>query len=152
MIMTNLQVAFIAIGLFFLVYFVPYFIATQPDYGSMKVILSGKDFSVKVADTKEERSKGLSGSSPLNDSEGMLFVFDDTGSHGFWMRDMSYSIDIIWISKDLKITHIEKSLSPETFPKVYYPEKPSLYVLEISSGQAEYLKLNIGDGVIFSKK
>ncbi|MFZ2522653.1 MAG: DUF192 domain-containing protein [Minisyncoccia bacterium] len=150
--MTKIKFVLLAVLLIFLIYIVPYFFATQPDYGKLKVFVGGKEFIVRVADTKDEREKGLSGTPSLPLGEGMLFVFSGSNNYGFWMKDMQYPIDIVWIGEDLKITHIEKSLSPDTYPKVYYPLKPSRYVLEVSSGQSDNLKVKIGDSVIFSRE
>ena len=116
------------------------------------VILGGKEFFVDLADTNLKRQKGLSESSPLLDNQGMFFIFESSGTHGFWMKDMLYSIDIIWIDQNMQITHIEKSAGPNSYPKTFYPNNPSMYVLEISSGQSEILGLKIGDAVEFRRK
>src|SRR3989338_5701660 len=52
---------------------------------------------VTVADTPESRERGLSGRDGLASDEGMLFVFQNDGYHTFWMKDMLFSIDIIWL-------------------------------------------------------
>ena len=117
-----------------------------------KVILGGKEFSVEVLDTKPLLEKGLSGHKPLNSDEGMLFIFQKPDSYGFWMKDMLFPIDIIWMDANWKIVYINKSLRPETYPKIFYPDAPSLYVLEISEGEAQTLGLKIGDTVKFIEK
>lgn len=117
-----------------------------------KLVLGGKTFSVDVADTVYTQAKGLSNRQSLGYNEGMLFIFKDVDIHGFWMKDMLFPIDIIWMDENLKINHIEKSLSPETYPKVFSPEAPAKYVLEIASGQADLLKVKIGDVVEFVDK
>ena len=113
------------------------------------VIVGGKEFVVDLANTDAKREKGLSGSSPLDENSGMLFVFDKPGNYGFWMKDMLYPIDIIWIGSDMKVTGIEKSLSPNTYPTTFSPGTSSLYVLEVASGQSQTLGLEIGDSVKF---
>jgi hypothetical protein len=121
------------------------------DNRKMEVELGGKTFSVKIADTNITRERGLSGHSSLLDNQGMIFVFDKPDTYGFWMKNMFFPIDIIWISQDLKINHIQMSVSPETYPKIFYPEEKSLYVLEISAGQSQVLNLKIGDSIRFVK-
>lgn len=125
-------------------------------YGSHKpqyiVTLANKEFKVEIAQSPEELGKGLSGRDGLDDSTGLLFVFDKPDNYGFWMKEMNFPIDIIWISSENKIVHIEKALSPETFPKIYYPNSLSLYVLEINAGKSDLLNLKTGDIVKFSKK
>ena len=116
------------------------------------VEIGGKIFSIELAQTKKELEKGLSGHAPLLDGQGMLFVFSRSGRYGFWMKDMSFPIDIIWIDSNFKIVSIEKSVLPETYPEVFYPESSSLYVLEILAGQADTIGLKTGDGLQFIKK
>src|SRR3989304_6446445 len=70
-----------------------------------QVVIAGTTINVEIAQTEAEREQGLSGHKPLADDEGMLFIFDKPGYHGFWMKDMLFSIDIIWISADKKIVH-----------------------------------------------
>lgn len=118
----------------------------------MSVILGGKTYFVGVAKTETEREKGLSGVKSLSENHGKLFIFERSDKYGFWMKDMNFSIDIIWISSDFKIVGLQKSLSPETYPQVYYPDAPAQYVLEISADESEKLNVKIGDLVEFSKK
>src|SRR3989338_5744277 len=81
-------------------------------WGRSELILNGKVFLVEIVDTFILREKGLSGHKPILDNEGMFFVFDKPDNYGFWMKDMQFPIDIIWLNKDLKIIYIEKSVSP----------------------------------------
>ncbi len=116
------------------------------------VVLANKTYSVEIADTNTERQRGLSLHTPLLENQGMLFVFNQDDFHGFWMKDMLFPIDILWIDSNLKVVHIEKHVSPETFPKVFYPTSKSRYVLEISSGQVDKSNIKIGELVKFLKK
>lgn len=116
------------------------------------VSVGGNVFSVEVADTSRLLEKGLSGHEPLAPNSGMLFVFKTSDKYGFWMKDMLFSLDIIWISQDFKVVHIEKNLSSETYPKIFYPSAPSLYVLEVSAGIVDLLKIKTGDSVQITKK
>lgn len=117
-----------------------------------EVTLKEKVFSVEVTDTQDELEEGLSGHKPLLDNEGMFFIFDNVGIHGFWMKDMLFPIDIIWIDQDFKIIHIEELVTPDTYPKVFYPGSPSMYVLEVKAGVIDELDLKLGESVKFSKK
>ncbi len=114
-----------------------------------RVVLKGKTYTVDVSDTAYTKTKGLSGRKSLAPNEGMIFVFEKPEKEGFWMKDMNFPIDIIWIDENLTVNHIEKSLSPSTYPNVFYPETPSLYVLEVSAGQADAIGLKVGDKVEF---
>ncbi len=114
-----------------------------------RVVVNGKTYNVSVSDTSYTKMKGLSGRSPLKSNEGMIFVSETPEKSGFWMKDMNFSIDIIWIDENMAVTHIEKSVSPDTYPKIFYPDSPSLYVLEVLAGEADKLELKVGDKVEF---
>jgi uncharacterized membrane protein (UPF0127 family) len=117
-----------------------------------KVIVGGKTYTVEVVETKYLLEKGLSGHKPLLASEGMFFVFQTPQKYGFWMKDMTFPIDIIWLDQNFKISHIENNVKPETYPKVFYPETDSKYVLELQAGQSEISNFKIGDFVQFITK
>ena len=116
--------------------------------GEDKVVINGTEFFVTIADSKEEYIRGLSGVSGLRENEGMLFLFDKPDRYGFWMKDMLFSIDIIWIAKG-QIIGIEESLEPVKtgIPPLYYPETPVDMVLEIKSGTAVKRLMRVGDKV-----
>ena len=90
-------------------------------------------YRVKIADSLAERAQGLSGTAALAPDEGMFFIFERAGIYGFWMKDMNYPIDIIWLNDELQPVGATKTISPDTFPAVFYPPVPVRYVLEISS-------------------
>lgn len=101
--------------------------------------------------SEAEMTNGLSGTASLPPNTGALFVFEDKGYYGIWMRNMNYPIDIAWIDEDRRIIHIENSVLPETFPKVFYPPTKNKYVLEIGAGFFEKNNINIGDKLEFIK-
>jgi len=77
----------------------------------------------------------------------MLFVFPEDGVYRFWMKDMRFSIDIIWLSDSGEVLHIEHSLAPSTYPNSYGPTTSARYVLEVPAGFAVFHNLHIGDRV-----
>lgn len=101
-------------------------------------------FSIERADTIERQTKGLSGRSTIPANYGMLFVFPTAERRGFWMKDMSVPIDIIWLSDNGKILGIEDSVSPNTYPDVFYPPVPVRYVLETRGGESKMQGWEIG--------
>ncbi len=107
---------------------------------------------VDLAKTPEQQAKGLSIKNTLNENEGMLFIFDTPKEYSFWMKDMKFPIDIIWISSDNKIVHIEKNLQPCIFFLIctsYSPHANSKYVLEVPSNYTTKNNITIGDRVNF---
>lgn len=99
-----------------------------------RVVLAGTSVSVEIARTPPERNRGLSGREELMWGHGMLFIMDEPGLHGFWMKDMKFPIDIIWIDENLVVQDISAELPPESYPKIFYPKTKAKYVLEVPAG------------------
>ncbi|MEK7641782.1 MAG: DUF192 domain-containing protein [Patescibacteria group bacterium] len=102
-----------------------------------------------VAKTPSTRALGLSGYAPLASDEGMLFMFPQPGAHSFWMKDMNFSIDIIWISSDKRIIGVLEGISPETYPETFLPPEPAQFVLEVTAGGAKKFGIKEGSTVAF---
>jgi hypothetical protein len=114
------------------------------------VNIAGRAVKVELAETLEEQSLGLSGRYDLPEGEGMLFIFKTSGEHPFWMKEMNFPIDIIWIAEDGRVVYIKDSATPESFPEVYKPNEVAKYVLEVRAGFATENNLKVGDGVEFA--
>lgn len=122
----------------------------------VELTLPKGDIVAEVVDTPQARAKGLSGRSELDDDEGMLFIFDHSGKYGFWMKDMKFSIDIVWINEEGTVVHIERHASPESYfdhdpPQTFVNEPDAKYVLELADGNAEKYGLYLGTKVVFEK-
>lgn len=105
-----------------------------------------------IAATDEQKAKGLSVKDSLAENEAMLFVFDNEAQHTFWMKNMKFPIDIIWIGSDKRVVHIEHNLQPcssELLCPTYKPVGDSLYVLETVAGFAERHGITKGTPVDF---
>ncbi len=108
---------------------------------------------VDLAITSDQQAKGLSIKNTLNDSEGMLFPFNTPGEYAFWMKDMKFPIDIIWINSNHEIVHIEKNIQPCIFFLLcnsYFPHANSKYVLEVNSNYTTKNNIAVGDKVSFN--
>ena len=114
------------------------------------VTVGGVNLITSLSTTPDAQSKGLAIRDSLNENEGMLFIFETPQKYSFWMKDMKFPIDIIWINQDGKIVHIEKNLPPCVFllpcPS-YAPKDDSLYVLEVVSNFTNKFDINVGDPV-----
>lgn len=97
-----------------------------------KLTINNKTFTVEIADTPEKRKLGLSRRPALPADGGLLFVFDQPGNYGFWMKDMNFPIDIIWFNANKKIIGTTKNLRPKSYPQIFYPPAPIKYALEIN--------------------
>ena len=113
------------------------------------VKIAGKIIKVELTLTPKEREQGLSGRKELKNDEGMLFVFEQPGKYPFWMRDMNFPIDIVWLGEDLRVVYIKKNASPESYPETFIPKKEAKYVLEIIASFSEKNNLQEGDKVEF---
>jgi uncharacterized membrane protein (UPF0127 family) len=107
-----------------------------------------KCFSLEVADTNKERISGLSGRSGLRIDNGMLFVFDKPDKQCIWMKDMLFSLDIIWLNEFKEIIKLEKNVSPETFPRTFC-SGDTKYVMEFTAGFADEYGLKTGTTLQF---
>jgi hypothetical protein len=112
------------------------------------VTLGGTVVSAEVADTLALRAKGLSGRESLGREAGMLFVFDVDDRHGFWMKDMRFPIDIIWLNASGTVVHLVSRAQPESYPTIFTPSAPARYVLEVNAGFAEEYDVRDGDRAI----
>jgi uncharacterized membrane protein (UPF0127 family) len=120
------------------------------------VTLAGKKVVVEIADETPEHIQGLSGRQAIEEDQGMLFLFDNKQQKSFWMKDMNFAIDIIWIDGNT-IVDMDQSVQPEPGrPDVellrYMSSVPVDKVLELNAGWAERNGLKIGDKVTLNLK
>ncbi len=118
------------------------------DSGKVIIKIGETSIKVDVADTDSERRQGLSGRGELEEGEGLLFVFERVGTYGFWMKDMNFAIDIIWIGEDKKVVGIERSVEPSTYPTIFYPPSEVLYVLEVPATFSDATNINVGQSLL----
>lgn len=122
---------------------------SNSNYQQVNVTINGVELVADVAETNEQRSKGLSVKDTLNENEAMLFVFSTEREHSFWMKGMKFPIDIIWLDMDKEVVHIEHSLEPcvsDSPCPTFKPSKDSIYVLETVAGFAH--KYNVTDSTL----
>lgn len=121
--------------------------ATTPNAGlKLETIKLGTTpVSVEVADTDAARTQGLSDRTSLTDGSGMLFVFTPPQEPGFWMKDMNFALDMIWIGTDNTIVKIDKDVAPSTYPSIFYPPSTVNYVIELPAGFSDAHSLAVGE-------
>jgi uncharacterized membrane protein (UPF0127 family) len=112
------------------------------------LIIGSTTVQASVADSLPERIKGLSNTPYLPEGVVKLFAFGIEGEHSIWMKDMNYALDILWVSKEGKIVHIEEDITPETFPKSFASPTPAWYVIEANAGFVASTSLKLGDTVV----
>jgi hypothetical protein len=112
-----------------------------------KIRVGTQVLTIEYASGNEKVAKGLSGRKELPKDHGMFFVFPTDGNYYFWMKDMLFPIDIIFLGSDYKIIDILYNAPPcgnDDCPKVS-PQEKFRYVLEVNSGLSKENELKIGD-------
>jgi uncharacterized membrane protein (UPF0127 family) len=115
------------------------------------VVGDSKSISVVIARTPESQARGLSGTESLPENSGMLFIFPKPDTYGFWMKDMHYPLDLIWIDQNHTISEITANVAPDTYPEVFYPHGLVTAVLEVEGGFSTRYGLTIGQPLILKK-
>jgi len=110
--------------------------------GTNLVVMNGISFEIATSTTTQ--MKGLSGRPSIPDNYAMLFVFPKDGTYGFWMKDMLVPIDMVWVSDNGHVLAVDSSVSPATYPHVFYPPQPVRYVLETQAGFSKKVGWSVG--------
>ncbi len=126
-------------------------ISTTYSQGLMKIpiYINDREILVEVAKTGEERAMGLMGRTSLGKEEGMFFIFEDEGIHGFWMKNTLLPLSIAFIDREGKILWIT-DMQPLTL-STHNPPRPVLYALEMNKGWFAKNGIKVGDIVRFSR-
>jgi len=107
-------------------------------------------FFVELADTPEKQIEGLMNRESLDENRGMLFIFDKEGIYSFWMKNTLIPLDIIWLNENKEVVFIKNNAQPcQNECPAIKPDAEAKYVLEINSGLANKINLNLGDKLIF---
>jgi uncharacterized membrane protein (UPF0127 family) len=119
------------------------------------VTIGDARFSVEVVDTPGQRAQGLSGRPALKQGTGMLFVFDSEALHSFWMKEMQFPLDFVWVSGQCAVVDVTLGAPPPASGQpladlpVYTPQAPVRYVLEINAGEVAAAGIAPGNSVKF---
>ena len=118
---------------------------SNQNYRTARISLGQNTLNVEIAETADQQTLGLGKRSSLPADQGMLFIFDQPQILYFWMKDMEFSLDIIWLDENYKVIGWSASVSPETFPETFSPSAPAKYVLEVNAGFVEKNSVKVGD-------
>jgi uncharacterized membrane protein (UPF0127 family) len=115
-----------------------------------KVCVNNTCVIAEIADSPQQRNRGLMFRKDLDDKHGMLFVFEGEARYGFWMKNMNFPIDIIWIDGNRDIIDIyEDALPCKDICKTMLPRAAAQFVLEVKSGFVRTKRIKAGDKVFF---
>lgn len=109
---------------------------------------SGQGYVLAEASTTKELADGLGGYSSLPIHEGMLFDFPQSAVQCFWMKDMHFALDMIWLNASKNVVFLKENVSPDTYPEAFCPPEPAKYVIELNAGQAKTASIHIGETLI----
>lgn len=116
------------------------------------VTIGSQKIDAEVVSSPADQTKGLSGRPCIGPNQGMLFVYNQAGYYAFWMKDMKFAIDIIWISSDHKTAGVERSVQPSSYPGSKFindRHHPAQYVLELKENRSSSLGITLGTPVKF---
>ena len=135
----------LAIGLFIVISPIR---TTPPSTGVHHVdrilTINGIELETMIADQPNERARGLSGHTLLQENQAMLFVFDTPGRYSFWMKDMDFQIDMLWLNADREVVFMKQNADPNDYPETYQPSMPALYVVETIAGFTDTYGVTLG--------
>lgn len=110
-----------------------------------------KKIDIEIAENDEERSRGLMYRKSMDDSKGMLFIFENEKPESFWMKNTIIPLDIMFVNSKREIVKIHKNTTPfseNSLPSV----KPAIYVVEVAGGYTDRYGIKEGDLIRYSRE
>lgn len=115
-----------------------------------RVCIRAACVTAETAADPDARARGLMYRDGLAPDTGMLFVFDRPGEHAFWMMNMKFALDMIWITPDLRVAAVSENVPPCAPGKTCESISPGIecaYVLEVPAGFSRRYAIAAGDTV-----
>ena len=138
----------IILFVFIVILFIIFFLKKPAKYTNVKI--GDIKIRAEIVDNPISRARGLMFKKSLPENEGMLFVFDEEDYHSFWMMNMSFPIDIIWVNEEKNVVDIVKNAQPcKLICPSYRPKEKAMYVLEVNANFTEEHGVKIGRLVEF---
>lgn len=109
----------------------------------------GGVLKIEVADEPHELTSGYSRRLPISQGQGMLFLFPEVAPRSFWMKDMRFALDIVFL-RDNRVVDVFERVPPPARGQdpvtVRVPEPGADAVLELRAGEAK--RRGIGPGTV----
>lgn len=121
----------------------------EPAVRRMATLPDGFQVQLEVATDDATRAQGLMFRESLPAGRGMLFLFRESTTHPFWMKNTLIPLDMIWMDAEGRVVEIEKNVPPcqvENCPS-FGGKYPSSYVLELAAGEAEKHNVTVGSTI-----
>jgi uncharacterized protein len=110
--------------------------ATSVPRGDALLIAGSHRYYLQLAVTPGQQELGLGERAKLPLDDGMLFVYQSSGTRCFWMKGMRFALDMIWLSSADEVVSVQADLLPKSYPSVYCAQSQD--VIELDAGQAEH--------------
>ena len=104
-------------------------------------------YALNIVTSKVAQERGLGDRESIARDRGMLFVFDTAAVQCFWMKDMRFPIDIIWLNSAKKVTYVAANVAPDTYPQKFCGDASTKYVVELNAGEAMHAGIRVGQQV-----
>lgn len=111
-----------------------------------------KKIDIEIAETNNERARGLMDRSKMEENNGMIFIFgdDEIRQHTFYMKNTRIPLDIMYFSKDSVLINIARNAQPGADSQqgggtVAGAASDSKFVVEINGGLADTWGIKEGE-------
>lgn len=122
--------------------------AFAKDFAKKKVSLGGKTFVVEIAESPDQHERGLMFRTKMGEDEGMLFIFKNTETRFFWMKNTLIDLAIGYFDAEMKLIDIKEMKSGKGVPDAALPSyasaQPAKYALEMNAGWFDKNKIKLG--------
>jgi uncharacterized protein len=109
-----------------------------------------RSITIEIADNSQDRVQGLMYRSALDDTQGMLFIFDREEEQSFWMKNTRIPLDILYVNRSLEIVSLYRQTQPySTSPIPSF--KPALYVVEVRGGFCDQYGIAEGGRIAYTR-
>lgn len=116
-----------------------------------RAMINQQTIYLEIADAQSKIQQGLSSRENLPEDWGMLFVFKKTANYTFWMSQMKFDLDFVFLKNDQVVALREKVPHPQAEEPpitIQIPEKFNR-VLELNSGTIAKLSVKVNDQIIY---
>ncbi len=117
---------------------------------NISIFIKDQGYYLEVAHTKKDQQKGLSNRDNLCFNCGMIFVFNKSGKHPFWMKDTHIPLDMIWLDSKFQVVKIITAIKTDS-EDIYTNDKAAKYVIELNANDSLKLGLKVGDTIEIPK-
>ena len=123
----------------------------NPPLAAGEVRIGSADFKVELATSTIAQARGLSFRASLPPDQGMLFIFSRPAVQNFWMKDMNFPLDMIWIGGGKVVGFVQDAPAAPGVPlwklSIYSSPDGTDQVLEVDAGTVAKYGITVGEPV-----